>query len=160
MLVKDMVFGKVMVNRKDELAFVIKEDIFNGLTIGETPGLESRTIIFEGDNKEGFALLVLFRLNKNDDFIYGTWFNNIEKKHIYMLEYLIAQDELLISIIDEYNVPINTFKAENQLKFIFNNYIKSTKFNNIYEWRNFIKRVKLSRENKVTLFEESKFYCM
>lgn len=113
--------------------FYIKENNNNILDIirdRENLIVQLRKIIIDG----GYAnpLIIMLRLNDNDKYIYGQWFNKYNEKDRDLVKEIIFQDKLEFCIVNINNRVQIRFKCENIYKKSIWNYFKVT--NNDRRW--------------------------
>lgn len=82
-------------------SFFLKEKNEVIKIIENNPIVEMKDISFYSNGQA--ALLLLFRFSNKDKYIYGRWFNYSNKVDCELLQMLLFQEELPLSIIDQDN---------------------------------------------------------
>ena len=107
-------------------------------------------------------LLLMFRLNKNDDLIYCQWCNYYNQTYKKKLDMLIFSDKLNFCTVDSENKHYTTFECENSLRFIVSQCSKRAKgrvWSN-EEFKKYAMTINRHYKNRVSLFNEAKYYNM
>lgn len=141
--------------------FFIKDGISNLKEIGEAPLIEAKGIVFETNNQE-VMLLLMFRLNKNDDLIYCQWCNYYNQTYKKKLDKLIFSDKLNFCTVNSENKKYATFECDNSLRFIVSQCSERTKGHvwSNKEFKEYAMTINNHYNNRVSLFNEAKYHNM
>lgn len=141
--------------------FFIKDGISNLKEIGEAPLVEAKGIVFETNNQE-VMLLLMFRLNKNDDLIYCQWCNYYNQTYKKKLDKLIFSDKLNFCTVNSENKKYATFECDNSLRFIVSQCSERAKGHvwSDKEFKEYAMTINNHYNNRVSLFNEAKYHNM
>lgn len=163
--VKFMVMGDIDAKLADcdgekKIFFFIKENSARLRDIGNAPIVQSKSLIFETEG--GTSMLMLFRFNHDDDYIYTKWFNFAVSEDHSKLEMLLFEQNLNFCMLNEEGENVTAFACENKLKGIIKDYLSESRDRefDISTVNDFITSVEDVYENRVSLFHESKYYIM
>lgn len=141
--------------------FFIKDKTSNLEKIGNTPLVEIKGIVFETSIQK-VMLLIMFRLNKNDDLIYCQWCNYYNQTYKKKLDKLIFSDKLNFCTVDSDNKKYTTFECDNSLRFIVSQCSERAK-GRVWpneEFKKYAMIINRHYKNRVSLFNEAKYYNM
>lgn len=141
--------------------FFIKDNTLNLKEIGNTPFVEAKGIVFETNNQK-VMLLLMFRLNKNDDLIYCQWCNYYNQTYRKKLDRLIFSDKLNFCTVDSENKKYATFACDNSLRFMVSQCSKRSKgrvWSN-KEFKEYAMIINSHYDSRVSLFNEAKYHNM
>lgn len=157
----EMILVNAKVDNTTKPYFFLKDSISHLTKIGEAPIVESKGVVFETVNND-VMLLLMFRLNKDDNLIYCQWCNYYDKNYKNLLDSLIFSDKLNFCTINSENKKYATFECTNTLRFIMSKCSEKAKG---HIWSNedfmtYVAGVNNHYNNRVTLFHESKYHNM
>lgn len=141
--------------------FFIKDGISNLKKIGEAPLIEAKGVVFETVNKE-VMLLVMFRLNKDDNLIYCQWCNYYNQSYRKKLDKLIFSDKLNFCTVNSENKKYATFECDNSLRFIVSQCSERAK-GHVWtdkEFKEYASTINNHYNNRVELFNKAKYHNM